>query len=302
MNTRREQPLMERHEGGVGPYRFGRRLRVGEGLGRVYEARNEETGNPAYVVTPTGARFDLAPDVALQYLVTTSVRPSFIACELLSVETGASPGTVEDELADTSEDVMDIFQSALRAPQRMAHLLTGRVPVAPRQPPKAVPEPIAAPSVLPAALPVARPRPWLRMVAAGAVAATAVVLAVHSGAPPEPPPSEPTVVYVPATVDDGVMTNTLSGGSSSRPLTVERRLSVPDRPLDGQKVPPCSKPEREVNGGCWIQLKDDAPCPPKTAEYKGGCYMAVPAPPGQSLWELPPRGMAPASPSIHRQP
>ncbi|RKG99195.1 hypothetical protein D7X32_27085 [Corallococcus carmarthensis] len=282
---RREQPLVKQHKGGVGPYRFGRRLRMGEGLGRVYEARNEETGNPAYVVTPTGARVDLAPQVAIQYLVTTSVRPAFIACELLSVPPDASPSAVEAELLDASEDVMDVLHEVKWTKRGLAHLLTGRVPVLPREP--LVPE---------APIPVSH---WayavrgMRIVTALSVAAAGVLLALHASPPPEPPRTpEPQVEYVPATLADGVMTNALAGGSSSQPLKVERRLVVPDKPLDGQKVPPCAKPEREVNGGCWLYLGDKPPCPPKTAEFKGGCYVAVPAPPGQALWGMPPPGFS----------
>ncbi|MBN9687114.1 MULTISPECIES: hypothetical protein [unclassified Corallococcus] len=297
MNSRREQPLMEQHQGGVGPYRFGRRLRVGEGLGRVYEARNEETGNPAYVVTPTGARVDLAPDVALQYLVTTSAQPAFIACELVSVPPGADASAVEAELLDVSEDVMDTLREAKRSKRGLVHLLMGRVPVDPRKLP-------APPPPAPVPLP-SRSGRGLRVLTALSVAAAGVLVALHASTPPPPPApipaADPVVEYVPATLADGVMANTLAGGSSSQPLRVERRIVVPNRPLDGQKVPPCSKPEREVNGGCWLELSDTAPCPPKTAEHKGRCYVAVPAPPGQSLWELPSRGMAPAGPA-HQQP
>ncbi|MFY0581613.1 hypothetical protein ACN28S_51715 [Cystobacter fuscus] len=31
----------------------------------------------------------------------------------------------------------------------------------------------------------------------------------------------------------------------------------------------------EVQGGCWVQAKQDAPCSKDLAEYKGHCYVPV---------------------------
>ncbi|RKH13789.1 hypothetical protein D7X74_21315 [Corallococcus sp. CA047B] len=288
MNTSEREASKGHNTGGVGPYRFGKRLRVGEGLGRLYEARNEVTGAPGFVLLPTGARPDLEPQVELALRVSTSVSPPYIALEM---ESGpATPSEdAEAEVADLTDDLADMVTSALRSPRRLTHLFSGRKELGPRT---GSPAPVPAPVV-------ARPRRALRIVVACAAAIAAVFLTVPGGPtePPREPPAEPAVVYVPATIDDGVLTNTLAGGSSSQPLKVERRIVVPDRPLDGQKVPPCARPEREVNGGCWLKLDEKIPCPPKTAEHKGGCYVAVPAPPGNALWELPPRDMAPARPA-----
>ena len=259
---------MEQHQGGVGPYRFGRRLRVGEGLGRVYESRHEETGNPGYTVTPTGATVDLVPEVALQYLVTTSVQPAHISFELLSVPQGADASAVEAELLDTCEDVRDTLREIARTKRGLAHLLTGRAPVAPREPP-APPPP--APEPLPS-----RPGRALRLVTALSLATAGVLLAVQVSTPKPPPPAPaPLVEYVPATVDDVVMTDMIAGASTPRPQTIERRLSMPSEPLEGQARPPCQSPAREVNGGCWLELKDSPPCPKNTVEHKGGCYAPV---------------------------
>ncbi|MFP2897832.1 hypothetical protein [Corallococcus sp. 4LFB] len=259
MNKREEQPLMEQHQGGVGPYRFGRRLRVGEGLGRVYEARNEETGNPAYVVTPTGARVDLAPDVALQYLVTTSARPAFVACELVSVPSGADPFTVEAELLDTSEDVMDVLKAAGATKQRLAHLLTGRMPVPRRAPP--------------AQALVRSPGRALRLLTAASLAAAGVLLAIHASTPARGPELVEEMALPQMTPEQAVFTDLASGAGNRLP----DRYRVPDEPMDGQARAPCRSPSVEVNGGCWLRLKDDAPCPKNSAEYRGGCYVPVSA-------------------------
>jgi hypothetical protein len=306
MNTRHEQPLLQRHEGGVGPYRFGRRLRVGEGLGRVYEARNEETGNPAYVVTPTGASVDMAPEVALEYRVTTSVSPAYIACELVSAPPDAPPAAVVAELLDTSEDVMDVLRAAERTRYRLGHLLTGRAPVPPRgppAPPAAEPGPVVAVQPPPAPTPLpAHTARGLRLVTALSLAAAGVLLALHVTPPPPAPEPAPLVEYTPAVVGDVVMTDMVAGASTPAPRTIERRLSMPDKPLEGQAVPPCTSPSREVNGGCWLLLGDAPPCPKNSVEHKSRCYAPVqgrkvePA----SLREIQ-RGMAPAGPA-QRQP
>ncbi|NOJ91984.1 hypothetical protein HMI51_03355 [Corallococcus coralloides] len=52
-----------------------------------------------------------------------------------------------------------------------------------------------------------------------------------------------------ATVGDVVMTDMIAGASTPRAQTIERRLSMPDGPLEGQARPPCQSPSREVNGG-----------------------------------------------------
>jgi hypothetical protein len=55
---------------------------------------------------------------------------------------------------------------------------------------------------------------------------------------------------------------------------------LPPAPLKGQHKPPCIEgTEVEINKGCWVQLKQDAPCPRSTAEYQGKCYMPVRDPP-----------------------
>ncbi len=52
---------------------------------------------------------------------------------------------------------------------------------------------------------------------------------------------------------------------------------LPSEPLKGQATPPCLKGSVavEINGGCWLQLKQDAPCGRGNAEYQGKCYVPV---------------------------
>ena len=51
---------------------------------------------------------------------------------------------------------------------------------------------------------------------------------------------------------------------------------MPEKPFKEQEKPPCLKETTvEIRGGCWVQLKADAPCPKSTAEFEGKCYMPV---------------------------
>ncbi|MFL5345960.1 MAG: serine/threonine protein kinase [Hyalangium sp.] len=51
------------------------------------------------------------------------------------------------------------------------------------------------------------------------------------------------------------------------------RVDMPKNPLPGQRLPPCSKPETEINGGCWKRLADEVPpCADNSFEWKSSCY------------------------------
>jgi hypothetical protein len=51
---------------------------------------------------------------------------------------------------------------------------------------------------------------------------------------------------------------------------------MPETPFKEQQKPPCLEGTAvEIRGGCWVQLKQDAPCPKSTAEFEGKCYMPV---------------------------
>jgi len=61
---------------------------------------------------------------------------------------------------------------------------------------------------------------------------------------------------------------------------VERRSGVSaemlKKPLPGQQLPPCEKPEVEIRGGCWVRLGDASPpCGPRSYEWNNGCYWPV---------------------------
>jgi serine/threonine protein kinase len=73
--------------------------------------------------------------------------------------------------------------------------------------------------------------------------------------------------------------------SAPEPLPTHEGVSadVPPGPQSGQRTPPCKRPQIEINGGCWIEVANEAPpCVDSTYEWKKRCYFPVPAPPRPS--------------------
>jgi serine/threonine-protein kinase len=73
--------------------------------------------------------------------------------------------------------------------------------------------------------------------------------------------------------------------SAPEPLPTHRGITaeLPPGPLPGQRLPPCKRPQIELNGGCWIQVGSEAPpCVESTYEWKKRCYVPFFAPPRPS--------------------
>ena len=51
-----------------------------------------------------------------------------------------------------------------------------------------------------------------------------------------------------------------------------RGPAIPEKPLNGQDLPPCRGPTREIRGGCWLGTEFTPPCPPELFEYGQRCY------------------------------
>jgi hypothetical protein len=73
--------------------------------------------------------------------------------------------------------------------------------------------------------------------------------------------------------------------SAPEPLQTHEGVTaeIPPDPLPGQRTPPCKRPQIEINGGCWIQVANEAPpCVDTTYEWKKRCYFPLPTPPRPS--------------------
>lgn len=52
--------------------------------------------------------------------------------------------------------------------------------------------------------------------------------------------------------------------------------ALPDKPFPGQRLPPCEKPEIEINRGCWVHWVDmSPPCGDRFYAWKGKCYSPI---------------------------
>jgi hypothetical protein len=139
-----------------------------------------------------------------------------------------------------------------------------------------------------AAVSAAQPVPVRRVLTwkVGLAAAVAGLVVVLDASRPEPRRAvqEPEAVAREARAEDRPETGTAGLAQVVPPTRVGEepphvseqqglRLNLPDNPLPGQRRPPCSKREIEINGGCWVLLvKMEPPCGPRIYEWKQGCY------------------------------
>ena len=54
-----------------------------------------------------------------------------------------------------------------------------------------------------------------------------------------------------------------------------RGYPMPKAAYPEQAKPPCPSGYEDIRGGCWGQLKKDAPCVDEAAEYEGKCYLPL---------------------------
>ncbi|MCY1074439.1 hypothetical protein [Archangium lansingense] len=223
----------------LGPYHITRRYRgIGGGVGRLYETRNNETGNAALVLSP-GPKGELRPENVWQVRAISSVTPPYLALE---VEHAPEGGQVT-QLAW----MLDRWTTALlrldERPEAQAHLTGG--PKEPRS----------------------RPGGWLRSPRIGLAMAALLALPVVLW-----PRSTVHHQTVNAMVERPVFTR-----PSDESATGIQGFPMPSKPFEGQKKPPCDakRAEVEIHGGCWMEIARRPPCSEGAADYQGKCYVAV---------------------------
>ena len=234
--------------GPLGPYHVTLRYRsIGGGLGRLYEARNNETGNPALVLMP-GPKGDLRAEEDWQVRVTANVSPPYLALEVEHAPANGQPRQLSW--------MMERWAAALvridTRPEARAHLTGGA-----KEP---------------------RPRPAGRLGSPGGALGLALLLALAvvlwPRATVHPQAVHPQEVH-------SVAEKPIFTGLNDKSVTGIEGFPMPNKPFEEQKKPPCDAlvGEVELRGGCWLELAKRPQCPKGAAEDQGKCYVAVGAVP-----------------------
>jgi hypothetical protein len=221
---------------------------LGGGLGRLYEARNTKTGNPALLLMP-GPKGDLRAEEEWHVRATTSVTPPYLALEV-------EHAPVNGQLRQLTW-MLERWAAALvridTRPEARAHLTGGAKEPRPPHPAGRLGSPGGA-------------------LGLAALLAFAVVLWPRATVHHQEGHSQ----QVHSVAERPVFIR-----SSDAPAPVIQGFPMPNKPFEGQKKPPCDakRAEVEIHGGCWMEIARRPPCSEGAAEYQGKCYVAVGAAP-----------------------
>ncbi|AKJ00445.1 hypothetical protein ATI61_104147 [Archangium gephyra] len=227
--------------GPLGPYRVTLRHRaIGGGLGRLYEARNTETGNPALVLMPA-PKGDLRSEEDWQVRATANVTPPYLALEVERAPVNGQPRQLTWMLKRWAATLMRIDTRQ----EVRAHLTGG-----PKE---------------------SRPRPAGRLGSPKAALALAALLALGVVLWPRAA-LHPLQEVHPQEMNSPAESLKLIRASDEVFADIEG-IPMPDKPTAGQKWPPCDamRGEVELRGACWLELAKHPPCPKGIAEYQGWC-------------------------------
>jgi hypothetical protein len=223
----------------LGAYQLGERFPdIPEDEGRLYAAHHVDTGEPALVLMP-GSGDDWRTSVPWCAETTRLTDPDALVLHPKRAD-GAKPPRFHGLTLGFIRLAGSLAQLDERADVR-AHFMRGPRPLRSRH----------------------RAMRWGLAGVALAVG-LALLLWPRTSTPPE----------MRASPDD---TPTFMNGQKLSSPTIA--YPMPEKPFKQQRKPPCMpETEVEIRGGCWMRHHRDAPCPPGTAEYQGGCYVAVKKP------------------------
>ncbi|WNG33432.1 hypothetical protein F0U61_07230 [Archangium violaceum] len=248
--------------GRLGPYRLGRRHESKDpemkGLGRLYEAHNVLTDEPALVLVP-GPVEGGEPESDWKVRVTAQARPPYVALE---VEQAPATGGL-GALTGLFEALARVMKGMEWSDEARRHLT---------QPPEG----------------------WLRRWAASArrllengvdygiellvVAMVLLLITTNVRAYLEGQRGEQHEaggLAVQAVEESRAPTMVDIGDESPAGIA----YPLPAKPFSDQAKAPC-KPNRsevELNGGCWLALEKRPPCGEDYAEHQGKCYVPISA-------------------------
>jgi len=255
----------------LGPFKLEQRYRHTEDLGRVYRARNTETGAPALVLRPMGRDPESTPLADWRLRLFSSVSPAYLALEVEAAPEAANAPDAGEELEAMLEDLLEAVMHTNARPETLGHL---------RSPRRLPPPPTLRKPV----------RRWLQPALGSVMAAAFAGLLLFAGTS-ELTPAEDWALrpeLAQARNDGGwggagdLTVAAFTGVADFEPFVLARPM--PKKPFDIQKRPPCKKTlEEEHFGGCWVPHEVRAPCPDELYEMGGKCYVpAVQAPPPPS--------------------
>jgi hypothetical protein len=236
-----------RTNGRLGRYHLGNRSwYLGRHLGHLHAAHNLQTGAFGVVLTPDKASA-WPPRTAWTVRVTSAVVPPSLSLEVEPAPDARPPSLLELTLAfDHLVGTLGNLRSQQDRDDVQAHL--DRKPRGSWR----------------GRLLAWGPRP----LAGAAVAAGLAVLLLWPRAP-KPPETQSEVAEV-------LPEEPVAFINLQEPPFPFIGYPMPEKPFKEQEKPPCLKETTvEIRGGCWVQLKADAPCPKSTAEFEGKCYMPV---------------------------
>ncbi|MFY0582829.1 protein kinase [Cystobacter fuscus] len=235
----------------LGPYLLDRRHPDSDpALGHIYEAHHVETGAPALVLVPNASA--RMPRAAWTVRSRSEVSPPYFA-----VEVESSPGASTRALHELTLLYIELSGAMASVEDRedTAAFLSHTSRATPRPSPRRRALTVGLATLGGLALGIGMMLLWPRPLSSMGTTLEEREVETMSGEP---------VSWV-----------DLKG--STGPVI---GYPLPPAPLKGQHKPPCIEgTEVEINKGCWVQLKQDAPCPRSTAEYQGKCYMPVRDPP-----------------------
>jgi hypothetical protein len=235
----------------LGSLQLGRRCKhAAAEVGRIHEARNVETGDPAMVMMPGQRPTWTPPRQSWKMRVSIQATPPFISLEM---EQAPASGSLK-ELADQLNLLLAALDAVGDNARMRAHLT--------REPMARWPAPL----------------PWKTLAAVGLA-----VLVLGGGfwlsgtgsrerAPSTPPPSTSGLGEL---ADAGPRSPFLVDNEEQGPTGISYPL--PDKPFSDQARPPCRtrRDEVAINGGCWMEIARRPPCHEEQAEYQGKCYVPV---------------------------
>lgn len=223
---------------------------LGPGLGRLYEAWQEDSGEPVLLLRPDTA-VDWSPAGPLKLQVFFNPDVSTVTVKVEEAPAPADLTDVTNLLVMTTAAVTRVEDN----PQVRAHIASK-----PRSRGRT-------------SLPRSARGPRLGLALGGLAA---LVLGVWLCL--ERASSEPTLVWAESLSDTPGAGSAWILGNSEHPGTGAIAYPMPSKPFTNQAVSPCypELDEVDLNGGCWFEVARRPPCLKDVqADYKGKCYLPI---------------------------